>query len=550
MTTVAPISTAPRDAEPVTEPAAAAAPLPTRPPTGAQYLRALDDNRAVFLAGQRLTSIADHPAFAGPARSIARLYDALQPDHPLHTTLTRPTDTGRPGFTHAFFRVPHSAADLLASQQAIAAWARLTYGWMGRSPDYKAALFASFGAAPEFFGPFADNTRAWYARAQTDLPFTCHALVNPPIDRHLPPDQITDVLIRPVRETSAGIVVSGAKVVATSAPLSTHVFVGQTGKSAGDDPALALAFIAPIASPGIKLICREPFTREDRAPFDAPLASRFDENDAILTFSDVLIPWENVLIHRDVKRTRAFFTGAGFVNAFLFHGATRLAVKLDFLVGLLSRCLQATGADEHRPAQVLLGEAVAWRHLIWSLSTAMAAAPDPWTGRAPASTALAPQRQAALAYATFAPQCTARVREIIQTTVASGLVYLPAAVDDLLTPETRPLVDRYVRGSKGMPADQRIKLMKLMWDAVGSAFAGRHDLYERHYAGSPDDVRLQALAEAQRYGRLDAMHTLVDRCLAEYDLHGWIDPTWAAASSPSPSSTPFPPAHPPHPLAA
>jgi 4-hydroxyphenylacetate 3-monooxygenase len=518
--------------------------LPVRPPTGEQYLGLLRDDRAVYLAGQRLADIANHPAFAGPARSIARLYDALQPTHDLHTTLTRPTDTGRPGFTHAFFRVPHTPADLLASQQAIAAWARLTYGWMGRSPDYKAALFTTFGAAPDFFGPFAGNARAWYARAQHTLPFTCHALVNPPIDRHLPPERIGDVLIRPVRETSAGIIVSGAKVVATSAPISTHVFVGQTGKSAGDDPALALAFIAPIAAPGIRLICREPFTHPHHAPFDAPLAARFDENDAILTFTDVLIPWENVLIHRDVKRTKAFFTGAGFVNAFLFHGATRLAVKLDFLVGLLSRCLQATGADEHRPAQVHLGEAIAWRHLIWSLSTAMAAAPEPWTGRDPASTALAPQRQAALAYATFAPQCVARVREIIHTTVASGLVYLPAAVDDLLTPETRPLIDRYVRGSKGMPADQRIKLMKLMWDAVGSAFAGRHDLYERHYAGSPDDVRLQALAEAQRYGRLEAMHTLVDRCLAEYDLHGWVDPAWATiaslAASP-PAAAPIPP---------
>jgi aromatic ring hydroxylase len=149
------------------------APSPTtavRPLTGAEYLESLRGPREIWIYGERVTDLTTHPAFRNAARMLARLYDALHdPEH--HAILTCPTDTGSGGYTHKYFRAPSSADDLVAARDAIAAWARMTYGWMGRSPDYKAAFLATLGANADFYAPYQDNARRWYRDAQERVLF-------------------------------------------------------------------------------------------------------------------------------------------------------------------------------------------------------------------------------------------------------------------------------------------------------------------------------------------------------------------------------------------
>ena len=116
----------------------------TRPFTGAEYMQSLRDGRQVFIDGEKVADVTTHPAFRNAVRSIARIYDALH-DPKTKAELTVPTDTGSGGYTHSFFRVPRSRDDLRAAQKAIAGWARLSYGWMGRTPDYKAAYTNTLG---------------------------------------------------------------------------------------------------------------------------------------------------------------------------------------------------------------------------------------------------------------------------------------------------------------------------------------------------------------------------------------------------------------------
>jgi 4-hydroxyphenylacetate 3-monooxygenase len=70
---------------------------------------------------------------------------------------------------------------------------------------------------------------------------------------------------------------------------------------------------------------------------------------------------------------------------------------------------------------------------------------------------------------------------------------LPSSSLDLKVPELRPYLDQFVRGSNNYGAEQRIKLMKLLWDAVGTEFGGRHELYERNYFGNHESIRFQTL---------------------------------------------------------
>src|SRR5215469_7216160 len=161
----------------------------TRPLTGQEYLESLRDAREIWIYGERVEDVTTHPAFRNTVRMIARLYDALH-DPAKQPVLTAPTDTGNGGFTHKFYLPSKNADEMVGARDAIAEWARLTYGWIGRSPDYKAAFLATLGANAEFYAPYQENARRWYKFSQERLSFVNHAIVNPPVDRDKPLDEI------------------------------------------------------------------------------------------------------------------------------------------------------------------------------------------------------------------------------------------------------------------------------------------------------------------------------------------------------------------------
>jgi 4-hydroxyphenylacetate 3-monooxygenase len=496
---------------------------PDRPFTGAEYLESLRDGREIYIYGERVDDVTTHPAFRNAARSIAKLYDSLH-DPATKATLTCPTDTGNGGYTHKFFRVAKSREDLIGQREAIAAWARMSYGWMGRTPDYKASLMNTLGANAAFYDRFAANATNWHRRAQDHVLFMNHAIVNPPVDRAKAADQVKDVFITIQKETDAGIYVSGAKVVATSSALTHYNFLGQNAAMPINDSDLAVMFIAPMNAPGVKLFCRasyELMASVMGTPFDYPLSSRFDENDAIFVFDNVLIPWEDVLLHRDIEKIKVFYPASGFLNGYQFQGCTRLAVKLDFMVGIIAKALHATGTEEFRGNQMMLGEVIAWRNLFWAISDAMAMNPVSWVG----DTVL-PNAQSGASYRVFAGDAYGRIKEIVEKIVASALIYLPSSAKDFENPEIDRYLAKYVRGSHGMGYRERIKIMKLLWDAVGTEFGGRHELYEMNYAGNHEDIRIQAMWNARSSGALDAMIGLAETCMADYDENGWTGSTW------------------------
>ena len=88
------------------------------------------------------------------------------------------------------------------------------------------------------------------------------------------------------------------------------------------------------------------------------------------------MPWENVFAYGDIEKVNNFFPRSGFLPRFMFQGCTRLAVKMDFLAGLLLKAVEATGAKDFRGVQAQVGEVLAWRNLFWGLTDAMARTTD------------------------------------------------------------------------------------------------------------------------------------------------------------------------------
>lgn len=488
-----------------------------RPLDGQEFLSGLRDGREVWLNGHRVDDVTTHPGLRNSARSMARLYDALH-EPASANELTVVTDTGSGGRTHPMYRAATSSTDLLRQRDAVAAWARLSYGWLGRTPDYKAGFTSTLLPHCEFYGPFADNARQWYARAQESNLYLNHTLVNLPRDRDPRARAEKRTTVHVVTERDGGIVVRGAKLVATGAALTSHNLVGSFSPVPEERDDQALAFMVPINAPGVRVICRPSFERNAEqigSPYDYPLSSRFDENDAMLILDDVFVGWEDVLIYRDPRRL-ADWLDCGHTYNMMLQGATRFAVKLDFVLGLVMRALEATGKHVSRTAQGIVGQLVGWRDVVWALSTAMTADPTP----APNGYVL-PNARSSMAFRILSQTLYPEVRETINRLLASTLIVQPSGTADWATPELRRHLDVYYRGSSGIDAVTQHKIVRLLWDATQSEFGGRHDLFETTYFGTHDVVAASQFASAERDGTLAAARRLVDDCLADYDLDGW-----------------------------
>ncbi|WP_395678060.1 4-hydroxyphenylacetate 3-hydroxylase N-terminal domain-containing protein [Inquilinus sp.] len=485
--------------------------------TGAEFLESIQDGREIYIYGERVKNVVHHPAFRNSARMVARWYDRF---HAKKDEIGVPTDTGTGTLTHPFFLGSKTADDLIKSRDAVAELQRVAFGWMGRSPDYKASFLGTLGANSGFYGEYAGNAKAWYAKTQQRADFWNHAIVNPPVDRGRPIEEVRDVFMHVEKETGAGLIVSGAKVVATGSALTHYNFIAHYGIPI-KDKSFALIFTAPMGSRGVKLIARTSYEYAAAAtgsPFDYPLSSRLDENDSILVFDKVLVPWENVFLYGDIDKINAFFPSSGFVPRFSLHGATRFSVKLDFIAGLFSMAVDATGTKDFRGVQAAVGEVIAWRNLFHGLTDAMVKSPNPWPGT---DGYVLPNLNSALAYRVFAPMAYPRIKELIERHVASGLIYLPSSSADFDNEAIRPYLDRFVRGSGGYAALDRVKLLKLLWDAIGTEFGGRHELYERNYAGNHENLRVETLMAATASGDLGGMQDFVRTCMSDYDLSGW-----------------------------
>lgn len=490
--------------------------------TGAEYLESLNDGREIWFDGEVIDNVVEHPAFRNAARSMARLYDAFH-DPSLQNDLTIIDKFGNR--THRFFTPSYSADELKKARNAIDIWQRINYGWMGRSPDYKAAFMAQLAEGHAFYGPYADNALNWYKKFASQGLHLNHVLIDPPMNRAKSRAETRDVFVSLDRSDDKGIYVSGAKMVATGCALTHATFVGFTGGVAhmmqeGRDEDMALVFIVEMNASGLKVVSRPSYELKANSPFDSPLASRFDENDAVMVFENCFVPWENVLIYQDIERVKKFQAESGFFNRYNLQAAVRLCIKLEFCIGLMIKGTEASGTNSFRGVQAAIGELVAMHDTIWAMTTAMVSDPEPSIGRS-----VVPNLQTAAAARIYMTNAWTQVRDTFETVLAGAPSFTISSVRDMNAPGLEHIIDTYYQGTN-LAGRDRIKLFNLVWDALYSEFAGRHGLYERNYSGNKDQQRMDALRWATQRGAIDTCTSLVDQAMADYDTSGWVHQAW------------------------
>ncbi|MEK8126722.1 4-hydroxyphenylacetate 3-hydroxylase N-terminal domain-containing protein [Paenibacillus filicis] len=446
---------------------------------GDRFISSLQDGRKVWLDGRQVESVADHPAFRGTLQTIKRLFDMV--DDPAVRDEVGYKAEGRTDYWHSSFLVPYSRDDLDRRNRAFTAWAKGTHGVMSRLSDYARTYITSWYGARKELGQLHPHLEhkitSYYKEARENDLFLTTAAADPQIDRSrgLDDGRNADRYLHVVRETSEGIVVRGAKMIATGAPY-THDFIINSVQPVESHRQHALLMIVPANSPGLHIICRESFA--ELSDQEHPLSSRYEEMDAVLVFDDVLVPWERVLLYGDpaaIIKVRDFHT----TRSLAFHHAgVRLLAKLEFVTGVAFAVAESIGAESFLHVKQKLGELLIQVHTVRGLLVASEAEAKP-----DASGILVPAysyiETAKNIGSTFYP----RAIEILQQVGGGGFMQPPSGFANFEGPFAS-LVERYFEGAN-VGAAKKVQLFKLAWDLVGSQLGSRHELYERFYAGDP-----------------------------------------------------------------
>ncbi|AGE22740.1 MULTISPECIES: 4-hydroxyphenylacetate 3-monooxygenase, oxygenase component [Geobacillus] len=447
---------------------------------GTQYIERIDHLRSnVWINGERVVGkLSEHPAFAGAIRSQARLYDA-QHDPTKQPVLTFHTSTGE--LAGASFLRPMTKEDLEHRRLAFQEWARLTAGMMGRSPDYMNTAVMALASAADFFGQqhpsYAEHIERLYERAvANDLSFT-HTFVNPQVNRSLGymEEDGGPIAAKVVRETADGLLIKGARLLATQGGMTDELLVLPAGGTLLGDEYM-YAFSIPSNTPGLKFVCRPPLAA-GTSSFDAPLGSRFDEIDAMVVFDEVLVPWDRVFFYKNAWLAKELDEETHLSIMLLHQVLARRIVKTEFFLGAVELLSEAIQIGGYQHVQEKIGEIAAALEALRGmlLASELHAKPDRRGTMVPDA---APLYAAAFLYQRLYP----RFADIIQLLGASGLVCLPTEAD--FSSPLRPDLDRYLQAAM-LPAEQRVRLFRFAWDMAMSAFGTRQTLYERFFFGDP-----------------------------------------------------------------
>jgi len=466
--------------------------------TGEQFLRGLRDEREVWVDGERVRDVANHSAFAGAARTMAELFD-LQHAHAGVCLMPDP-ETGEP--INASHMIPRSRADIERRHTCLQQIAEHTVGLMGRSPDYMNVTFAGFAGRSDEWGAFgneegAANLVAFQKRLRRQDIALTHTIIQPTVDKSQPDIAAGggEIALHVVGKTANGIVVRGARILATLAPFADELAVYPGHPVPPDGQRYSLAFAIPMATPGLKFLCRDSVSR-GTSRFDHPLSSRFDEQDAFVIFDDVEVPRERIFIRENLEVYNRVMS-TGWMPNIMQQTMIRAQTKLEFAYGLAMKMAEVIG-DRGQPTLELLGELYGYAELARAaIRTAEAEAYEFGNGVwFPNGNPLSQLRH-------FLPTWFPRVNEILRLVGSHNLLATPTE-SQLKDPELGPLVAKYLQGAAGTPAETRIRVFRLAWDFAASALGSRNEQYERFYlaSGARNRVLSHVFASKERGVRL------------------------------------------------
>jgi 4-hydroxyphenylacetate 3-monooxygenase len=324
--------------------------------------------------------------------------------------------------------------------------------------------------------------------------------VPPQIDRGKPAHKQSDPTLYAgvVKENDAGIFLSGGQQLATGAVYSDYLHVSCIHPLQPGDENYAFSVAIPADAPGLRLYARRPFALGATNAHDYPLSSRFDETDCFVVLEDCFVPWEHVFIHRNLEAVRDQWWKTPSHLYGNHQAQARYATKLRFLAGLAKRMNEATGNDALPPVMVEMGELAAYasvvENMLYSHET---------VGTIDAEGILWPSRSALYSVMALQSQINPRMIDIVRELTGAGMITLPSSAKDFDNPQARKDIERFFQ-SASTGARERIALMRLAWDFIGSELGARQQQYEKFYGGASFLIKMNVFRNYD-FGRACAM---------------------------------------------
>ena len=475
--------------------------------TGAEHLESLRDGRIVYIGSEKVTDVTSHPAFRNAAHSIAAIYDMKAA---AENREAASYEEGGKRYSAYFLRA-RSRADLEKRTALHRKIAALSHGLLGRSPDHVASFVAGMSICPEVFGQYAGNLTGYYEHMRNNDVFACYAVIPPQAARNpefYVKQNIPIPTLRVVREEDDGVVISGMKMLATGAVFANEIWIGNLIPLAPNQLAESVTCAVPCNAKGLTLWSRKPFERDAQVEFDSPLAHRFDETDSMVMCDEVKVPWEKVFVHNDAVLAREIYIKTP-AHCYGNHQSNvRFHAKMRLLVGLASRITQASGADQIPAVRETLGRLAALEATLGGVIAGQIQDAEDW----PAGHKTF-NRRYMYAGLNWCTENHSQIIDLIRELCGGGVFQMPADISVLQDPKMRAMFEQYWQTPQ-MGATARMKLFKLAWDLVGSEFAGRHQQYEKFYAGASFIVRNHNFRETP----WDELHGVVDDLLSSYDV--------------------------------
>ncbi|CAG2155410.1 Anthranilate 3-monooxygenase oxygenase component [Cupriavidus yeoncheonensis] len=490
--------------------------------TGTQHIAMLRDGREVYLDGKRVTDVTTHPAFRNSIGSYASLYDFQARPENLEKMTFQPDGTANR--VSRIWQLPASYDELVQRRDALEAWTELHYGFMGRSPDHVASCISGMFMGIDVFEQ-ADPKRAgalrdYYRYARDNDLFLTYVIVNPQANQsrsaHEQEDKYLAVGI--VDQDAEGITVRGAKMLATSGIMANEVFCSCIQPLREGDEMYALSFAIPMNTKGLKVMSRKSYEASATSVFDNPLASRYDENDAVLYFDDVKVPWDRVFVAGDVAMCARQFHATPAHSYQNYQCQVRLMVKLRFLVGIAHKITEVNGTSNFPQVKEMLGQLAAEAGMVEAWVYGMEAKGQMVNGY------YVPDRSMLYGSQVLTQQLYAKVLNTLRELAGGGMIMLPSSIRDFANPVLAEIIAKTQKSPACSP-EERVKFFKLAWDAVGSEFASRHNQYEMFYAGASFVTKGHAY---RTYDWKRAAH-LVDNMLGSYSLEAELGASARAA---------------------
>src|ERR1700722_18584574 len=456
--------------------------MPAR--TGAEFLDRLSRTRThVEIQGETLQGgVADHPAFKKVGRTSAGLFD-LQQTGESRNILTYPSPATGDRVATSFL-IPRTAEDLAKRSRAYKVWADASFGLLGRTGDYLNSALMALASAADWFAltdaAFAGNVVSYYEKVRDEDLLCTHTLIPPQANRAQAGSQQAGgaLMAHIVREDDNGIVVRGARMLATIGPFADEllVFPSTVLRGTPEDKPYSFAFAVPVDAPGLRFIAREPFDY-GRSHFDHPLGSRFDESDAVVIFDDVHVPYERCFTLGDPEICNGFYTATDALQHMPHQGGSRTTAKTEYILGLTTLLVESIGIGQFQHVQADLAEIITTLETLRALGRAAEAdaAVNAYGVCTPAWPPLNTAR-------TLYPRLYQQFPEILRKLGASGLMATPTEAD--VTGGAAAAIDTYLQAAT-LSGAERVRLFRLVWDTCASAFASRQALYEYYFFGDP-----------------------------------------------------------------